>query len=58
MKFELEFVGYMGFENHEEALDFGYKLEKVLGELTKDNVNLYLSNVQEMPYHDFDKDRY
>lgn len=46
MKFELEFVGYMNFKNRGEALKVGYELEKQLGELTKDNINLYLSNVK------------
>ena len=48
MYFELEFVGYNDFKNREEALKFGLELEKKLGELTKDNVNLYLSNVSEV----------
>jgi len=58
MKFELEFVGYMEFENREEALNLGYELEKTLGELTKNNINLYLSNVQEMPDEEPFKDKY
>lgn len=47
VNFELEFVGYMDFESIDEAREFGYKLEEELGEYTKDNVNLYLSNVKE-----------
>lgn len=46
MKFEFEFVGYMDLEDKEKALELGYKLEEKLGELTKDTINLYLSNVE------------
>ncbi len=47
-KFELCFVGYDEFENEEEAKEFGFKMEEALGFLTKDNLNLYLANVEDM----------
>ena len=46
MKFELEFVGYMDFDDYEEAKKFGYEMERSLGFLTRNDLNLYLSEVK------------
>lgn len=47
-KYELCFVGYDEFEDEAKAKEFGFEMEKALGFLTKDNLNLYLANVEDM----------
>ena len=46
-RFELEFVGYMNFKDEDEAKKFAYELEEALGFLTRNDCNLYLSDVKE-----------
>lgn len=51
-RYEIEFVGYMCFTNEEEAREFAYELEKHLGYFTRNDCNLYLSNLKEMDSDD------
>lgn len=44
-KFEFVFVGYMNCKDKETALKRGYEMEDALGYLTKDNLSLYLADV-------------
>lgn len=46
--FELEFTGYMNFENEKEAKEFAYELEKHLGWITRNDCSLYCTSIKEM----------
>lgn len=53
MKFEIEFVGYMDFDDYDKAKKFAYEMEKSLGFLTRNDLNLYCSDVKR---HNIPKD--
>lgn len=44
-QYEIEYVGYMKFEDKKEAQEFAYELEDILGYITRNDCNLYCSKI-------------
>ena len=49
VKFEFQFVGYLECENKTEAQKILYAYERALGYLTRNDLNLYATELKEMP---------